>query len=592
MDKKEKRIGVFICHCGKNIAGGVDIEALLERSRELEGVVFVTDNKFSCSEEGQTAIQNAIKDNNLDRIVVAACDPGLHLITFQRCGEKMGINPAFVDLIDIRKWTMHGSPNKVNPEQALENSKRFIEQAVKRMRLKRIIPKVTVKVDPSVLVIGGGVAGLEASLDLADKGYNVHLVERLPTIGGKMALLYKVFPTNDCAPCILAPKTAYANIHPNINLLTNSEVTNVEGHIGNFSIVVSQKPRYVDEKKCTGCGLCIEKCPIKVVDNEYSRGLGKRKAIYIPYDQAIPRKALIDAQSCLYLQKGVCRLCEEVCPAGALDFKQQSKAIELRVGAIIVATGFDEYNPVQKTEYGYGRYANIITQFQLARLLDIDGPTKGKLLRPTDGKEPRSIAMIQCVGSRDENANGYCSSVCCMYALKHAQIIKEMVLPEVEIYICYIDMRTTGKGFEEYYKRTRDIGINFIHGRPSEVIEDTKTKKLILKVEDSDISALLKLEVDLAVLSCATIPSKGTKQLAELLRINLDENGFFKEVHPKLRPVETNVRGIYICGSAQGPKDIPDSIVQAKAAASCADSELRKGEIQLPEFIVKTGRAN
>ena len=536
-------------------------------------------------------VQNAIKDNDLNRIIVVACDPSLHLLTFQHCGKKMGIDPAFVDLIDIRKWTMFGSPNKVDEKEALINSQKLIEQAAKRMRLKRIVPKVSVEVNQSVLVIGGGVAGLEASLDLADKGYKVHLIERLPTIGGKMALLYKVFPTNDCAPCILAPKTAYANIHPNINLLTNSEVANVEGHIGNFSVVVNQKPRYVDEKKCTGCGLCIEKCPTKIIDDEYSRGIGERKAIYIPYDQAIPRKAVIDSQNCLYFQKDACRLCEKVCPAQAIDFKQEPKAIELKVGAIIVATGFDEYNPDQKVEYGYRRYGNVITQFQLARLLDIDGPTKGRLLRPTDKKEPRSIAMIQCVGSRDENANGYCSSVCCMYALKHAQIIKEMVLPDAQVYICYIDMRTAGKGFEEYYRRTREIGINFIHGRPSEVIENNKTKNLILKVEDSDIGELIKLEADLVVLSCATVPSQGTKQLAGLLGVNLDANGFFKELHPKLRPVETNIRGIYICGSVQGPKDIPDSIIQAKAAASCADSELRKGEIQLPESIVHPVRS-
>jgi heterodisulfide reductase subunit A2 len=585
-DKKEKRIGIFICHCGKNIAGGVDIKVLLEISKKLEDVVFVTDNKFSCSEEGQIAIQDAIKDNDLNRIIVVACDPSLHLLTFQHCAKKMGIDPAFVDLIDIRKWTMFGSPNKVDVKEALINSQKLIEQAAKRMRLKRIVPKVSVEVNQSVLVIGGGVAGLEASLDLADKGYKVHLIERLPTIGGKMALLYKVFPTNDCAPCILAPKTAYANIHPNINLLTNSEVANVEGHIGNFSVVVNQKPRYVDEKKCTGCGLCIEKCPTKVIDDEYSRGIGERKAIYIPYDQAIPRKAVIDSQNCLYFQKDACRLCEKVCPAQAIDFKQEPKAIELKVGAIIVATGFDEYNPDQKVEYGYRRYGNVITQFQLARLLDIDGPTKGRLLRPTDKKEPRSIAMIQCVGSRDENANGYCSSVCCMYALKHAQIIKEMVLPGSQVYICYIDMRTAGKGFEEYYRHTREIGVNFIHGRPSEAIEDDRTKNIILKVEDSDLGEILKLYADLVVLSCATVPSQGAKQLALALGINLDENGFFKEIHPKLRPVETNVRGIYICGSAQGPKDIPDSIIQAKAAASCADSELRKGEIQLPESIV------
>lgn len=589
---KETRIGVFICHCGKNIAGGLDIEPLVNYSKKIQGVVFVDENKFCCSEDGQAVVQKAIQEQKLDRVVVAACDPSLHLLTFQRCGEKAGIEPQFVDLIDIRKWTMHGSPHKVHQEQALEKSKKLLELAVKRMRLKRLVPLVEVKADQSVLVIGGGVAGLEAGLDLADKGYKVHIVERLPTVGGKMALLYKVFPTNDCAPCILAPKTAYANIHPGINLLTNSEVKKVDGYIGNFHIEVVQEPRYVDTNKCTGCGECVEKCPVKVLDNIYSGGMGKRKAIYIPYDQAIPKKAIIDAQNCLYFRKGVCRICEKRCPTKAIDFEQQTQTINIKVGAIIVATGFDEYNPTPKSEYGYGRYGNVITQFQLARLLDIDGPTGGKLLRPTDGGEPKRIVMIQCVGSRDERTNDYCSNICCMYALKHAQMIKEMVLPDSEIYICFIDMRTVGKGFEKYYRRTRQLGINFIRGRPSEIIEESDKKNLLLKVEDPDIGHLLEIKADLVVLSCATIPREGTGQLSQILGIELDENGFFKEVHPKLRPVETNVRGIYICGAAQGPKDIPDSIVQAKAAASCVDGELRKAKIKLPEFIVKASPLN
>jgi len=590
--EKEKRIGVFICHCGKNIAGGLNIKVLVESSKQIQGVAYVVDNKFSCSEDGQVDIKKTIQDQKLDRVVVAACDPSLHLMTFQRCGENAGIEPQFVDLIDIRKWTMHGSPHKVAPEQALEKSKKLIELAVKRMRLKRLIPLVEVKVEQSVLVIGGGVAGLEAGLDLADKGYKVHIVERLPTIGGKMALLYKVFPTNDCAPCILAPKTAYANIHPNITLLTNSEVNNVGGYIGNFNVEVIQRPRYIDTTKCTGCGECVEKCPVKVKDDVFSAGMGQRKAVYIPYDQAIPKKAVIDAQNCLYFRKGVCRLCEKQCPTDAIDFEQQAKTIAMKVGAIIVATGFDEYDPTEKSEYGYGRYNNVITQFQLARLLDIDGPTKGQLLRPTDGKEPKRIVMIQCVGSRDKNTNDYCSNICCMYALKHAQIIKEMVLPEAEIYICFIDMRTVGKGFEKYYRRTREIGINFIRGRPSEIIEESDTKNLLIRVEDPDIGHLLEIKADLVVLSCATIPSSGTGQLSQVLGIALDEDGFFKEMHPKLRPVETNVRGIYICGAAQGPKDIPDSIVQARAAASFADGELRKAKIKLPEFIVKASKLN
>jgi heterodisulfide reductase subunit A len=590
--QKEIKIGIFICHCGKNIAGGLNIEDLMESSKHIQGVTYVVDNKFSCSEDGQTEIQKIIQDQKLDRVIVAACDPSLHLLTFQRCGEKAGIEPQFVDIIDIRKWTIHGSPQKLDPEQALENSRKLLALAVKRMRLKRLIPLVEVEAEQSVLVIGGGVAGLEAGLDLADKDYRVHVVERLPTIGGKMALLYKVFPTNDCAPCILAPKTAYANIHPNINLLTNSEVKSMKGYIGNFHVEVVQRPRYIDTEKCTGCGECLEKCPVMVVDSVYSAGMGQKKAIYIPYDQAIPKKAVIDAQNCLYFRKGVCRLCEKECPTQAIDFEQESQTIDIKAGAIIVATGFDEYNPVLKSEYGYGRYGNVITQFQLARLFDIDGPTRGKLLRPTDGKEPKRIVMIQCVGSRDKNANDYCSNICCMYALKHAQMIKEMVLPDAEIYICYIDMRTVGKGFEKYYRRTRELGIHFIRGRPSEIIEKSDTKNLLLKVEDPDIGHLLEIEAGLVVLSCATVPSAGAEQLAQTLGIERDENGFFKEMHPKLRPVETNVRGIYICGATQGPKDIPDSIVQAKAAASCVDGELRKAKIKLPEFVVRASQLN
>jgi len=590
--KEEKRVGVFICHCGKNIAGGVDIDALLKHARQLEHVVIAQDNRFSCSEEGQSQIQSAVKEHNLNRIVVAACEPALHLATFQRCGEQVGVDPAFTELIDIRKWTMPGSPQKVDPTQALENSKKLIARTVKRIRLKKVVPQVEVKVEPSVLVIGGGIAGVEASLELADKGYKVYLVERLPTIGGKMALLYKVFPTNDCAPCILAPKTAYANMHPNITLLTNSEVTNVSGYVGNFKVDVVKRPRFVDEKKCTGCALCVEKCPAKTLDTEFMASIGKRKAIYIPFPQAIPRKATIDKDSCLYFQKGVCKVCQKVCPADAIDFEQKAEKIELRVGAIIVATGFEEYDPSAKKEYGYGRYGNVITQMQLARLLDIDGPTKGRLLRPSDGKEPKTILMIQCVGSREEKSNVYCSSVCCMYALKHAQIIKEMVLPEAEICIAYMDLRTPGKGFEEYYRQTRDLGVTFLRGKPSQIMEDPETKNLLVKVEDTLIGQPVTVDADLVVLSCAMKPSEGTKQLAELLRIEIDKDGWFKEAHPKLRPVDTNVRGIYICGCAQGPKDIPDAIVQAKAAASSADSELRKGKIMLPEHIVKAASAS
>ncbi|MBN2264651.1 MAG: CoB--CoM heterodisulfide reductase iron-sulfur subunit A family protein [Candidatus Aminicenantes bacterium] len=585
--KREPRIGLFLCHCGKNIAGGLDLEALAESSKGLAGIAYVTTHKFCCSEGGQAEIAGAIRGQNLDRVIVAACEPSLHLLTFQRCGEEAGIEPQFADLVDIRKWTMPGSPQKVDPGLALEESRKTVELAVKRMRLKRPVPLVTVKAEQAALVIGGGIAGLEAALDLADKGYQVHVVERQPTIGGKMALLYKVYPTNDCAPCILAPKTAYANIHPKIELLTNAEVRSVKGHVGGFRVEIVQSPRYVDTDTCTGCGDCVAACPRRVRDDVYAAGLGPRKAVFIPYDQAIPRKAVIDAANCLYFRNGTCRLCEKACLAGAIDFNQQPRTIGLSVGAIIVATGFEEYVPSAKTEYGFGRFGNVVTQFQLARLLDIDGPTKGRLLRPTDGREPRTIVMIQCVGSRDETAHPYCSGICCMYVLKHAQIIREMVLPETEIHICYIDMRTPGKGFEEYYRRTRDMGILFIHGKPSEVAERPETKSLVVKVEDMDIGRPLELEADLVVLSCASVPPAGSEELSRILGIERDDSGFFKELHPKLRPVETRVRGVYLCGAAQGPKDIPASILQARAAASFADGELRRGTIRLPASMVK-----
>jgi heterodisulfide reductase subunit A len=588
--RSKKRVGVFLCHCGKNVAGGLDIELLEKKVRAMDGVAWVERNMFFCSQEGQDVVQGAIEEHDLHRFVVAACAPSLHLATFQRCAEKVGVDPAFADLVDIRKWTMAGSPERVDPEEALRRAESLIRRTVKRIRLKRIPPKVEVEVEPAVLVIGGGIAGVEAALDLAEKGYRVSLVERLPTIGGKMALLYKVFPTNDCAPCILAPKVAYAGQHPRITLLTNSEVETVTGHIGDFRVTVRRNPRYVSLDRCTGCKVCIDKCPARAPD-EYAAGLGTRRAISIPFPQAIPHKAVIDADHCLFFQKGVCRACEAVCPFDAIRFDEEPEKLELKVGAIVVATGFDEYDPTPIHEYGYSRYTDIITQLQLARLLDIDGPTGGKLIRPSDGKEPERIVMIQCVGSRDERTNPYCSSVCCMYALKHAQIIKEMVLPRAEIYVCYTDMRTPGKGFEAYYRRSRELGVVFLRGKPGEIREDPSGEQLRLDLEDTDLDALISLEADLVVLSCAMVPSRGTLELARILGIGTDESGFFRETHPKLRPVETEIRGIYICGCAQGPKDIPDAIVQAKAAASCADTELRKGRILLPASLVAAARA-
>jgi heterodisulfide reductase subunit A len=581
-----RRIGVFICHCGKNIAGGIDVKALYEHVSHLQDIEHVDTQTFSCSEEGQTKIRQAVREHDLKRVVIAACDPALHLATFQRCMEKEGIDPSFVSLVDIRKWTMHGSSEKVEPHEALEKAKSLIALTVKRLRLKKVIPKITVEVTKTVVVIGGGIAGVEASLDLAEKGYSVVLVERSPTIGGKMALLYKVFPTNDCAPCILAPKTAYANSNPLITIMTNSRITNLQGHVGKFEVTVEEIPRYIDEGLCTGCGECIEKCPVRVPD-EYSFKTGTRKAVYIPFPQAIPHKPVIDSEHCLFFRKERCRICEKICPRDAVKFTQRPGIVKIDAGAIIVATGFEEFDPVHVPEYGYGRYENVLTQQQLARILDIDGPTGGDLVRPSDRRIPRRIVMIQCVGSRDRRTNEYCSKICCMYALKHAQIIKETLIPDAEITLCYIDMRTGGKGFEEYYRRSREFGITFIRGRPAEIQEEDGTKNLLMRIDDPDTGCTLDVVAELVALSCAMVPSHSSRELATVLGIERDRNGFFQEIHPKLRPVETVKQGIFIAGCAQGPKDIPDSIMQAKSAASCADTVLRKGSIELPARMVR-----
>ncbi|MEM3562815.1 MAG: CoB--CoM heterodisulfide reductase iron-sulfur subunit A family protein [Candidatus Jordarchaeaceae archaeon] len=428
-----------------------------------------------------------------------------------------------------------------------------------------------VEIVGSVLVIGGGIAGIQASLDLTDLGYKVYLVEKAPSIGGRMAQLDKTFPTNDCSLCILAPKMVEVGRNPNIELLAYSEVKSVSGKAGNFKVKVLRKPRYVDETKCKSCGTCNEKCPKKTKD-EYNMGLGQTKAIYSPFAQAVPNTYLINPSECIYFQRGKCRSCEKLCPAGAINFEQKEKIEELNVGAIIVATGFDQFDLTQKKEYGYGRFPNVISALEFERLMCASGPTGGHIVRPSDREEPKRIAWIQCVGSRDVKMKSYCSSVCCMYATKEAIITKEHD-PNMECYIFYIDMRAFGKGFQDFVNRAKEeYNVKYIRGKVSQIIEDPKTKNLKLLFEDMEKMELGEMEVGLVVLSPALVPSKGTKELAEILGLNLDDNCFIKE-KDEFSPVETNVPGIYICGYIQGPKDIPESVAQASAAAAKA-SEL------------------
>ncbi len=417
---------------------------------------------------------------------------------------------------------------------------------------------------PSVLVIGGGIAGIQASLDLANRGFQAYLLDKSPSIGGRMAQLDKTFPTMDCSICILAPKMIECYRHPNIQLLTYSEVKEVRGSTGNFRVTVLKKPRYVDETKCNGCGVCTEHCPMEV-PNEFDMNLGMRKAIYMPFPQAVPRLVTIDKDNCLE-----CGLCGKMCKAGAVDLQQQPKEVELNVGAIIIATGFDQYNPSEIKEYGYKRHKNVLTALEFERWICASGPVGGHLIRPSDGKIPKRIAFIQCVGSRSlKLGSPFCSSVCCMYATKEALIIREHD-PEAEVYIFYNELRAFGKGFQEFVDRARnEWGVKYIRSRPGEIREDPETKSLIIWYDDTFTREIKTLtNVDLVVLCPALVPRLDNRRLAEITGIELDEYGFFEVRHPLLAPIDATVQGIFVCGYCQAPKDIPDSVAQASGAAA------------------------
>jgi heterodisulfide reductase subunit A len=422
----------------------------------------------------------------------------------------------------------------------------------------------------SVLVIGAGIAGIQASIDLAQMGFQVYLVERTPSIGGRMAQLDKTFPTNDCAICILAPKMIECANHENVHMLTYSEVFAVDGQVGDFRVKVRKNPRYIDVERCTGCGECMEKCPRRVPD-EFNVGLNRRRAIYLPFPQAVPRKATIDAEYCLYLvdrEKGRCRLCEEVCQAEAIDWDQQAEIVDLNVGSIVVATGFDPYDVSALEEYGYGDISNVITGLQYERLISASGPTGGELLRPSDGKHPHRIAFIQCVGSRDVNHNPYCSSVCCMFATKEAILANEHD-PSLESYIFYTDLRAGGKRFQEYITRAKEkYQTTYIRGRPGRISENSSTGNPILRYEDTTHREVQEMEVDLVILCQALIPRNGQEEVADLLGIELDEYGFVYTPEWLRHPTDTTVPGIFACGYCKSPQDIPDSVAQASGVAA------------------------
>ncbi|GAW27832.1 CoB--CoM heterodisulfide reductase iron-sulfur subunit A family protein [Carboxydocella sp. ULO1] len=558
------KTGVFVCWCGSNIGGVVNVPQVVEAVRSLPGVVLATDHKYTCSEPGQQMIISAIQEHGLERVVVASCSPRMHELTFRKTLKRAGLNPYMLEMANLREhcsW-IHSHL----PQLATEKAIALVKKAIAKVSRAKPLFEDFLPINKRALVIGGGIAGLQAALDIAEHGYEVVLVEKEPTIGGKMAALDKTFPTLDCSACICTPKMVEAAQHPKIKIYTLAEVAKVEGYLGNFTVTVHQKPRYIDLARCSGCGICESKCPSKVA-SEFEQGLSMRTAIYRPFPQAVPNKPVIDARNCRKIQENKCGLCAKICPNGAIDYTQQEELIQEQVGAIVVATGYELFDWTRYEEYGGGRYQDVISGLQLERLLNASGPTGGKILRPSDGKVPRSVVLVKCVGSRDyRKGKSYCSRACCMYTAKHAMQIKEKI-PSAEVYVFYMDVRTAGKMYEEFYLRAvEEYGVNYLRGRVAKIYE--RDNRLIVWGEDTLSGQKVEIAADLVVLATGMVPAAGAEQLAQICSFAADSNGFYMEAHPKLRPVETNTAGIFLAGCCQGPKDIPDTVAQASAAAS------------------------
>ncbi len=577
---EEPKIGVYTCHCGINIGGVIDIQEVMDYAATLPNVVVSEEYKYFCSDPGQEMIQKDIKEKGINRVVVAACSPRLHEPTFRRCIREAGLNPFLFEFANIREhdsWVHMGEP-----EAATEKAKDLVRMAVAKARLLEALEASKVPVDNKALVIGGGVAGIQSALDLADMGFKTYLVEKQPTIGGRMAQLDKTFPTLDCSMCILAPKTVDAGKHENIELISYAEVKEVHGYIGNFQVVIEKKPRYVLEDICTGCGSCTEVCPIEM-PNYFDEGMGMVKATFIPFPQAVPLVATINKDYCID-----CKLCDQACGNGAIFHEQEAEEIEIEVGTIIVATGYDPYDPTEKKEWSYADAENVITGLELERLINASGPTMGKVLKPSDGEKPKSVAFIQCVGSRDAQIDKpYCSRVCCMYAMKNAQLIKDK-MPDTEVVLYYMDIRAFGKGFEEFYKRSQEkYGIKFVRGRPAEVLENPDLT-LTVRGEDTLLGKVTEYDYDMVVLGVGLVPPEGSEDLRQTIGLSKSADGFLMEAHPKLRPVDTLTDGVYLAGVSQGPKDIPDAVAQASGAAARAAIPMVKGKVSIEPIIATT----
>jgi heterodisulfide reductase subunit A len=559
-----KKLGVFICHCGVNIAGTVDVKAVAEEMGKVRDVAHSTDYIYMCSEPGQQIIRESICEKGLEGVVVACCSPSMHENTFRRAVKSEGMNPYLCEIANIREqcsWV-----HQREKAEATKKASEIILAALEKVRRNEQLEAISVAIDRKVLVIGGGIAGITASLDLADGGYEVILLEREPALGGHMVQLSRTFPDLDPAiPGVLA-KALEVEKHPKISLHCYSELDDVKGYIGNFDLVILKKPTYVEWKKCTGCGLCIQECPVEYT-SQFERGLGMRKAIDLLYPFSIPNKPVINRNHCQFFVDESCRRCEEACPEKAIDFKKEDERISERVGAIVVATGYELYPQEQLGEYGYGEIPDVIDGLTFERMLSTNGPTKGKIIRPSDRKTPKEMVFIQCVASRDpDRYMPYCSRICCMYTAKQAKIYKEQI-PDGQPYIFYMDIRSDCKGYEEFLQKSvEEKGLLYLRGRVSRVFQDDG-KVRVLGV-DTLTGRMVEVAADMVVLATAIIPSNGVKDLAAKLRATVDRHGFLTEAHIKLYPVESSTKGIYLAGCGQSPKDISDTVSQASATAS------------------------
>ena len=572
-----QKIGVFVCWCGSNISATVDVVKVAEVLRAEPGVVISENYQYMCSENGQALIRNAIKEHGLTGVVVCSCSPRMHEATFRKTCESAGINPYMVEIANIREQC---SWIHKDIEEATEKAIILGRTAIAKLKLNAPLTAGESAVTKRALVIGGGIAGIQSALDIAEAGFEVDIVEQSPTIGGNMAKLDKTFPTLDCAACILTPKMVDCAQNEKIDIMTFSEIESVKGFVGNFKVEIRRKARFVNEKTCTGCGVCMQKCPAKKGLNEFNMGLNNRPAIYIPFAQAIPNVAIIDPEQCLKIKNGKCGLCSMNCQVNAIDYTMKDEIVEREYGAIVVATGYKPISLENFNEYGYDTYKDVVTSLEFERIMNAAGPTNGQLVRPSDGKHPHVITFIQCVGSRDTSGCGkpYCSKICCMYTAKHAMLLREKY-PDTEVHVFYIDVRTPGKNYDEFFRRAvEQYDVDYIKGMVGKVYKEGD--KLMVQGSDLINNEQVIIPSDMVVLAAAIEPNPSVRKIATMLTASIDTNNFLTEAHAKLRPVESPTAGIFLSGVCQGPKDIPETVSQASACAAKVIGLLAKDSLK------------